>query len=99
MRRTFQDLGRAASVHDFVVRAISGHATTSMQEHYSSVSGDEVRTGLAKVIALAGLTRAPVRGRPKGVMTTEVVMQVVMQSHLPRAASPRNEKSPALAGP
>jgi hypothetical protein len=41
MRRTFQDLGRAASVHDFVVRAISGHATTSMQEHYSSVSGDE----------------------------------------------------------
>ena len=59
MRRTFQDLGRAASVHDFVVRAISGHATTSMQEHYSSVSGDEVRTGLAKVIALAGITRAP----------------------------------------
>jgi len=55
MRRTFQDLGRAASVHDFVVRAISGHATTSMQEHYSSVSGDEVRTGLAKVIALAGI--------------------------------------------
>ena len=30
-----------------------------MQEHYSSVSGDEVRTGLAKVIALAGITRAP----------------------------------------
>jgi hypothetical protein len=59
MRRTFQDLGRAASVHDFVVRAISGHATTSMQEHYSSVSGDEVRTGLAKVIALAGMTRTP----------------------------------------
>ena len=33
MRRTFQDLGRAANVHDFVVRAISGHATTNMQEH------------------------------------------------------------------
>jgi hypothetical protein len=58
-RRTFQDLGRAASVHDFVVRAISGHATTSMQEHYSSVSGDEVRTGLAKVLALAGIAKAP----------------------------------------
>jgi len=56
MRRTFQDLGRAANVHDFVVRAISGHATTSMQEHYSSVSGNEVREGLAKVIALAGIT-------------------------------------------
>ena len=35
------------------------HATTSMQEHYSSVSGDEVRSGLAKVIALAGITSAP----------------------------------------
>ena len=48
MRRTFQDLGRAADVHDFVVRAISGHATTNMQEHYGSVSGDEVRKGLAR---------------------------------------------------
>ena len=56
MRRTFQDLGRSAQVHDFVVRAISGHATTSMQEHYSSVSGDEVRSGLGKVVALI-LTR------------------------------------------
>ena len=27
-----------------------------MQEHYSSVSGNEVRGGLAKVIALAGIT-------------------------------------------
>jgi integrase len=55
MRRTFQDLGRAADVHDFVVRAISGHATANMQEHYSSVSGEEVRKGLAKVLVLAGL--------------------------------------------
>ena len=45
----------AANVHDFVVRAISGHATTTMLEHYSSVSGNEVRSGLAKVIALAGI--------------------------------------------
>lgn len=62
MRRTFQDLGRAAQVHDFVVRAISGHATTDMQERYSSVGGDEVRTGLAKVIALAGIARRPKEG-------------------------------------
>jgi integrase len=39
MRRTFQDLGRAAQVHDFVVRAISGRATEDMQAHYSSVDG------------------------------------------------------------
>jgi hypothetical protein len=39
-----------------------------------------------------------IRSRPKGVMTTKVVMQVVMQSHLPRVASPRNGKSLAKAG-
>lgn len=55
MRRTFQDLGRAAEVHDLVVRAISGHATWQMQEHYSSVAPAEVRDGLAKVVALADL--------------------------------------------
>lgn len=54
MRRTFQDLGRAADVHDLVVRAISGHSTRQMQEHYSSVAPSEVRDGLAKVVALTG---------------------------------------------
>ncbi len=58
MRRTFQDLSRTARVHDFVVRAISGHATAVMQERYSSVAGEEVRASLAKVISLAGLARA-----------------------------------------
>jgi hypothetical protein len=48
MRRTFQDLGRAADVHDFVVRVISGHATANMQERYSGVSGEEVRDGVAR---------------------------------------------------
>jgi integrase len=54
MRRTFQDLCRAAQVHDFVARAISGHATMEMHQLYSSVDGAEVRSGLAKVISLAG---------------------------------------------
>jgi integrase len=58
MRRTFQDLCRAAQVHDFVARAISGHATVEMQQLYSSVDGSEVRSGLAKVISLAGFVRA-----------------------------------------
>ena len=58
MRRTFQDLCRAASVHDFVARSISGHATVEMQQHYSSVNGNEVRDGLAKVISLAGFRLA-----------------------------------------
>jgi len=58
MRRTFQDLGRAAQVHDFVTRAISGHATTAMHERYSSVGADEVRQGLARVISLGQFRRA-----------------------------------------
>jgi hypothetical protein len=57
-QRTFQDLGRTAQVHDLVVRAISGHATVEMQQHYSTVAGDEVRVGLAKVISLAGFAKA-----------------------------------------
>jgi hypothetical protein len=44
---TFQDLRRAAQVHDFVARSISGHATLDMHQHYSSVSALKVRDGLA----------------------------------------------------
>ena len=58
MRRTFQDLGRAADAHDLVVRAISGHTTKQMQDHYSSVAPTEVRDGLAKVVSLAGFRDA-----------------------------------------
>nr|MBA3673150.1 hypothetical protein [Gemmatimonadaceae bacterium] len=50
MRRTFQDLNRAAGVRDIVTRAISGHATENMQRLYSTVSSAEMREGLAKVI-------------------------------------------------
>lgn len=53
MRRTYQDLARAASVSDIVTRSISGHATPEMQRHYSTVSGEEMRAGLAKVIDIA----------------------------------------------
>ncbi|MBK6533417.1 MAG: site-specific integrase [Deltaproteobacteria bacterium] len=34
MRRTFQDLARKAKVEDIVTRAVSGHATETMQHHY-----------------------------------------------------------------
>ena len=40
MRRTFQDLARAAEVHDLVTRSISGQVTDAMQRHYSTV-GDK----------------------------------------------------------
>ena len=53
MRRTFQDLARAASIGDIVTRAISGHATETMQRHYSTVAPAEVRAGMARVIDIA----------------------------------------------
>lgn len=53
MRRTYQDLARAAGVHDAVTRAISGHATPAMQLHYSTARGAEVRAALAAVAGMA----------------------------------------------
>lgn len=58
MRRTFQDLARAAEVKDVVTRAVSGHATEGMQRHYSTVAGREIREGIAKVIDLAKVKEA-----------------------------------------
>jgi integrase len=55
LRRTFNDLARTAQVKDVVTRSISGHLTEGMQRHYSTVSGDEQRQAVAKVI---DLTRA-----------------------------------------
>lgn len=66
MRRTFQDLARAAQVKDIVTRSISGHATEEMQDHYSTVDGDEQRGALAKVVSLAGF-RDALAGAPEGV--------------------------------
>jgi integrase len=58
MRRTYQDLARAAKVHDFVTRAISGHATEEMHRHYSTVAANERRAGLALIISIAGVQAA-----------------------------------------
>jgi integrase len=53
MRRTFQDLTRAAEVSGLVVRSISGHVTEEMQEHYSTPLEREQRDAVARVIHLA----------------------------------------------
>jgi integrase len=66
MRRTFQDLARAAEVKDIVTRAISGHATETMQHHYSTVAADEKKAAIAKVIELAGVRKALGSGAPGG---------------------------------
>jgi hypothetical protein len=58
MRRTFQDLARAAEVSDVVTRAVSGHATEAMQRRYSTVSADEMRRSLGRVVSLAKFRQA-----------------------------------------
>ena len=62
MRRTYQDLARAAEMRDLVTRAISGHATEQMQQHYSTVAQTEMREGIAKIISLAGVREATKAG-------------------------------------
>lgn len=64
MRRTFQDLAREAGVANVVTRAISGHATASMQEHYSTARQHEVTAGLAKIIDLARVRETLVTPKP-----------------------------------
>jgi integrase len=52
LRRTFNDLARAAHVGDLITRSISGHLTEKMQHHYSTVNAAEQRDALARVIRL-----------------------------------------------
>jgi integrase len=71
LRRTFNDLARAAQVNDLVTRSISGQLTVRMQHHYSTVNGGEQRDALAKVIDIA--TRREAGGANGGASTSEVV--------------------------
>jgi integrase len=50
LRRTFNDLARAARVEGVVTKSISGHLTERMRERYSTVAPIEQRESLAKVI-------------------------------------------------
>lgn len=52
LRRTFNDLTRQAGADPLVIRALTGHVTEKMREHYSSVSMDEKRRVVSNVIRL-----------------------------------------------
>jgi len=51
-------MARAAEVEDVVTRVFSGHATETMQQHYSTVAPSEIREAIGKVISLAGIRKA-----------------------------------------
>lgn len=52
LRRTFQDLSRAAHVEGVVAKAISGHATDAMRVHYSTAYDAEVSAAVGNIIDL-----------------------------------------------
>ncbi|MCX5746627.1 MAG: hypothetical protein NT062_29470, partial [Proteobacteria bacterium] len=58
LRRSFQDLTRAAAVSDVVARAVCGHRTPAMTAHYSTVRSDEQEAAMSKIIDLATVRRS-----------------------------------------
>lgn len=70
LRRTFNDLCRAAAIENVVTRSISGHATERMQHHYSTVNAAEQRASIARVIDLMAVRdeRAVTGGAPTGAL-------------------------------
>jgi hypothetical protein len=52
MRRTFNDVARAAKVESLVTKSISGHLTDRMKDHYSTVSPIEQRESIGRVLRL-----------------------------------------------
>jgi len=77
MRRTFNDLARAAHVGDLVTRSISGHATPRMQAHYSTVGAEEQASGLAKVIDLLQVRAERADQAPSGATGGATHQEVV----------------------
>jgi integrase len=57
LRRTFNNLSRQVA-GNIVTRAITGHVTEEMTEHYSHVEGAEEVRAADQVVALAGLCTA-----------------------------------------
>lgn len=74
MRRTFNDLARAASIEAIVTRSISGHLTEDMQNHYSTVRGPEQREGIARVVDLMKGRNDGAGGASSGAQVPEVVL-------------------------
>jgi len=66
MRYAFSDLLRTADVDPVVRRALVGHVTEEMQEHYSTVSVDEKREAMKKVATKLAEVRQASEGEKKG---------------------------------
>lgn len=58
LRRTFNDLTRRAGADGIVTRALTGHVTSAMTEHYSTVGLDEKRAAVEGVVRLVPLSQS-----------------------------------------
>jgi len=74
LRRSFQDLIRAAAVSDVVARAVCGHRTPAMTAHYSTVRLDEQEAAMGKIIHLATARRAVAETPPGSPPTRSEVL-------------------------
>jgi hypothetical protein len=54
MRGVKGKLTRIFESGGLIARSISGHLTESMQNHNSTVSGDELRDAIARIVDVAG---------------------------------------------
>ena len=86
MRRTFNDLARAAHVGDLVTRSISGHATPRMQAHYPRWAPRSRRAGLRR-------SSTTCRCAPSGLSCPKWYGQVVRRARRWCALLLRNEKT------
>ena len=58
LRRTFNDQLRRAKVDPVIAKAITGHVTEAMREHYSTVGLEEKRAAVFSVLRLLPVARA-----------------------------------------
>ena len=72
LRRTFNDLARRVA-DGMVVRAITGHVTEALTEHYSVVDASEKMRAAAGVLRLVTATSDPTGGRSGGRSEIEEV--------------------------
>lgn len=55
MRRTYNDIGDEAKIDREVIKAMSGHGTDKMKEHYSTVALRRSKEALTSMLAFTGL--------------------------------------------
>jgi integrase len=69
LRRTFNDLARAAEIESIVTKKISGHQTDAMVERYSTVRAEEQQGAIRRIMAT--MAEQPEETTTKAVQTEQ----------------------------